>query len=46
MTRPEPKTQEIPKELRRIVVSDENEPDWMVAADRVSGAAERRGGAA
>ena len=43
MTRPEPKTQEIPKELRRIVVSDENEPDWMVAADRVSGAAERRG---
>ncbi len=42
----EPKAQEIPKELRRIVVSDGEEPDWMVSASRVSGAAERRGASA
>ena len=40
---PESKPQEIPKELRRIVVADGDEPDWMVSANRVSGAAERRG---
>ena len=42
-TRPEPKAQEIPKELHRIVVTGGDEPDWMVSANRVSGAAERRG---
>ena len=42
----EPKKQEIPKELRRIVISDGEEPDWMVSASRVSGAAERRGASA
>ena len=42
-TRPEPKIQQIPKEMHRIVVSDGDEPDWMVSANRVSGAAERRG---
>jgi len=40
---PEPKAQEIPKELHRIVISDDDDPDWMVSANRVSGAAERRG---
>ena len=37
------KPQEIPRELRRIVVTGDDEPDWMVSANRVSGAAERRG---
>ncbi|MBR4039795.1 MAG: VanW family protein [Clostridia bacterium] len=40
---PETKPQEIPTELRRVVVADHDEPDWMVSASRVSGAAERRG---
>ena len=40
--RPEPKAQEIPKEMHRIVVSDGSEPDWMVSASRISGAAQRR----
>lgn len=44
---PEPQArtpvQEIPKEMHRIVISDGDEPDWMVSANRVSGAAERRG---
>ena len=40
-TRPEP--QQIPKEMHRIVVSGGDEPEWMVSANRVSGAAERRG---
>jgi len=34
---------EIPREMHRIVIEDGNEPDWMVSASRVSGAAERRG---
>ena len=42
----EQKAQEIPKELRRIVISDGDEPEWMVSASRVSGAAERRGASA
>ena len=42
-TRPEPQAQPIPKEMHRIVVSGGDEPDWMVSANRVSGAAERRG---
>ena len=42
-TRPEPQVQPIPKEMHRIVVSGGDEPDWMVSANRVSGAAERRG---
>ena len=37
-----PKTQQIPKEMHRIVVEDGDMPDWMVSANRVSGAAERR----
>ena len=37
------KPQEIPRELRRIVVTGDDEPDWMVSANRISGAAERRG---
>ena len=41
--RPEPQTQPIPKEMHRIVVSDDDQPEWMVSANRVSGAAERRG---
>ena len=41
--RPDFRPQEIPKEMHRIVVTDGDEPDWMVSANRVSGAAERRG---
>ena len=41
--RPEPKVQQIPREMHRIVVTGSDEPDWMVSASRVSGAAERRG---
>ena len=36
------KPQEIPAQLRRVVVADGEEPDWMVSAGQVSGAAERR----
>ena len=32
------------QEPRKIVVSMNDEPDWMISASRVSGAAERRGG--
>jgi len=32
------------QEPRKIVVSMNDEPDWMISAGRVSGAAERRGG--
>ena len=42
-TRPEPAVQQIPKEMHRIVVTGDDQPDWMVSANRVSGAAERRG---
>lgn len=35
-----PAAQETP---RRIVAADEDTPDWMVSASRISGAAERRG---
>lgn len=42
MPRPEKAPQEIPREMHRIVVSGDDTPDWMVAAHRVSGAAERR----
>lgn len=38
-----PRPQQIPREMHRIVVSDGDEPDWMVSANRVSGAAGRRG---
>ena len=34
------------QEPRKIVVSMNDEPDWMISASRVSGAAERRGGSA
>lgn len=34
---------EIPREMHRIVIEDGNDPEWMVSANRVSGAAERRG---
>ena len=40
---PARKPQAIPKEMHRIVVADHDEPEWMVSAHRVSGAAERRG---
>jgi len=40
---PAQKHQAIPKEMHRIVVADDDEPEWMVSAHRVSGAAERRG---
>ena len=42
-TPPAPKNQAIPKEMHRIVVENHDEPEWMVSAQRVSGAAERRG---
>ena len=42
-TQPEPKPQAIPREMHRIVISDGDEPDWMVSANRIQGAAERRG---
>jgi len=37
------KAQEIPPEMHRIVVEEDDAPEWMVSASRVSGAAERRG---
>ena len=40
---PQEKATEIPQEMYRIVVEDDDTPEWMVSASRVSGAAERRG---
>ena len=42
-TMPRPQGNEIPREMHRIVITDGDQPDWMVSANRVSGAAERRG---
>ena len=38
-----PQSHEIPKEMHRIVIADDDQPDWMVSASQISGAAERRG---
>lgn len=35
--------EEMQKEPRKIVIAGHDEPDWMISASRVSGAAERRG---
>lgn len=40
--RPTAETQQTPQEPLRIIVSGEDEPDWMVSAGSVSGAASRR----
>jgi len=34
---------ESPQEIKKIVISQSDEPEWLVSASRVSGAAERRG---